>query len=422
MILHIDGNSFYASCERIFRPDLTHRPIAVLSNNDGIVIALDKMCKDLGFKRGDVYFKVKDQFENQGVEVFSSNYTLYADISGRINLIYNRFAPDVEQYSIDESFLFFPDWEGTDYSEIAQTIKDAVNQETGIPVSVGIAPTKTLAKLCNKLSKKRGGICEWHKLDKDAELQKYPVGDIWGVGRAKTELLKKQNIISALDLKRYPLDKAKKNLSIVGMRTVQELNEIPAIAIAFRETRQQIICSRSFSSAVFYIDEIITALAEYTQEAVKRLREDKLSCKYVTVYLMTNPFGEGDQYSNQASAELHHPTSFLPDIVGMAIELLRQIYRHGYKYRKVMVCLMGLEPDTDIQVELFDDPLVNEKKESLMKCFDGINFKYGRGTLRVGSLDLAKKSMDSEYTPWEMKREFLSPCYTTKLSDVPKVL
>ena len=157
MIMHIDGNSFYAACERVFRPDLRHSPIAVLSNNDGIIVALNAECKALGYKRGDVFFKARDKMEDQGVKVFSSNYTLYADMSSRMNLIYNRYAPEVEAYSIDESFLFYPGWNNADFSEIALDIKQAVTKETGIPVSVGIAPTKTLAKMCNKLAKKRGG-------------------------------------------------------------------------------------------------------------------------------------------------------------------------------------------------------------------------------------------------------------------------
>ena len=154
MIMHIDGNSFYASCERLFRPDLSHSPICVLSNNDGIIVALNAECKALGYKRGDVFFKVKSSMEKQSVKVFSSNYTLYADISARMNLIYNRLAPEVEAYSIDESFLFYPDWKNADYTAITLELKNTVTQETGIPVSIGIAPNKTLAKMCNRLAKK----------------------------------------------------------------------------------------------------------------------------------------------------------------------------------------------------------------------------------------------------------------------------
>ena len=214
MIFHIDGNSFYAACERVFRPDLAHSPIAVLSNNDGIIVALNSECKALGFKRGDVFFEVRHKMEKTGVVVFSSNYTLYADMSARMNLIYNRFTPDVEVYSIDESFLFFPEWNNTDYYDIGRELKNTVTKETGIPVSIGIAPNKTLAKMCNKLAKKRGGsassggVCDWNKLEQDKELEHYPVEDIWGVGHSKAAFLKRYGIATALALKHYPLWKA----------------------------------------------------------------------------------------------------------------------------------------------------------------------------------------------------------------------
>ena len=184
MIFHIDGNCFYASCERVFRPDLANSPIAVLSNNDGIIIALNSECKALGFRRGDVFYQNKARLEKCGVAVFSSNYTLYADMSARLNLIYGRYAPEIEAYSIDESFLFFPDWTNVDYAEIGIDIKNAVYKETGIPVSVGIAPSKTLAKMCNKLAKNRGGgssfggVFDWNTANHDEELGKYAVGDI----------------------------------------------------------------------------------------------------------------------------------------------------------------------------------------------------------------------------------------------------
>ncbi len=421
MIFHIDGNSFYASCERLFRPDLYGKPIAVLSNNDGIIIALNQECKDLGFRRGDVYFKVRKAAEEKGVAVFSSNYTLYADISARLNVIYNRFSPDVEVYSIDESFLYFPDWKNCDYSQIARTIREAITLEIGVPVALGIAPTKTLAKLCNKLAKKRGGVCDWTKIDQDEALKGYPIGDIWGIGRAKTAFLEKHGITTAFDLKQYPLDKAKKYLSIVGMRTVQELNGVPAIDRTYREHRDQIMCSRSFSGGVYNLDELLHALADYTQEAVKRLREDRLSCSYITVFLMTNPYGEGEQYVNQASAQFDEPTDYHPAILREAISLLRSIFRQGYKYRKTMILLSGVVENHNRQTELFDDNKQKEKRDNLMKAIDTIHDRYGRGAIRFGPSSLAMPPEDVDAAPWEMKREFLSPNYTTRLKDVPKV-
>lgn len=287
MIFHIDGNCFYASCERVFRPDLQHRPIAVLSNNDGIVIALNAECKALGFKRGDVFYQNKHRLEKCGVAVFSSNYTLYADMSARMNLIYGRYAPEIEAYSIDESFLFFPDWRNVDYAEIGIDIKNTVYKETGIPVSVGIAPSKTLAKMCNKLAKNRGGVFDWNTANHDEELGKYAVGDIWGIGEAKAALLKRKGINTALSLKNYPLDKAKKFLTITGVKTIQDLNGIMAVDKIEEAPRQVVMVSRSFRSPVFELGDIIAALAEYTQEAVSRMRADKLGCRFVSVYIIS---------------------------------------------------------------------------------------------------------------------------------------
>jgi DNA polymerase V len=418
MIFHIDANSFYAACERLFRPDLLHTPIAVLSNNDGIIVALNQECKDLGFKRGDVYFKEMAKLEKSGVVVFSSNYTLYADISARLNLIYCRLCSDVEVYSIDESFLYFPNWRTADLAEAGRVIRSTVLQEVGIPVSVGIAPTKTLAKMCNKLAKKRGGVCCWDELDKDAELKNYPVGDLWGIGHAKTELLNQHGVQTAYDLKNYPLHHAKKQLTVMGFRTVQELNEIAAIDRVERAKRQNICSSRSFADAVDDLSELKVALADYTQEAVKRMREERSACRYVSVYLMTNPYSEvGEQYCNCESAELPAPSSYLPDILGTAIMLLERIYRSGFRYRKVMINLLGLEDDKVLQQDFFIDTTAKERENAFMDAFDSINERYGRGTVHLGVRD-----HPSEAENWKMKRDYLSPEYTTNYRDIPVVV
>jgi len=428
MIFHIDGNSFYAACERVFRPDLARSPIAVLSNNDGIVVALNTECKALGFKRGDVFFKVKRDMEKSGVVVFSSNYTLYADMSARMNLIYSRFAPDVEAYSIDESFLFFPTWKNTDYSEIGKELKDTVIKETGIPVSIGIAPNKTLAKMCNKLAKKRSGICDWNKINRDEELKNYPVEDIWGVGASKAVFLKKRGINTALDFKNYPLEKAKKHLTITGFRTVQELNGVRVIEKIEEAPRQVVMVSRSFQSPVYELNDIIAALSEYTQEAVKRIRDEGLSCKYVSVYLMTNAYAEGDPYFNQMTAELPCLSAYLPEIQTVANELVRKIFRPNYKYRKVMIGLTGLEKDENHQFDLFEMNYNRSKElETLMKTFDSINDRYGRGTLKLACGVRRAKSNEQlamsneKEAAWGLRRDFLSPRYTTDIRDIPLV-
>jgi DNA polymerase V len=420
MIFHIDGNSFYAACERVFRPDLDKRPIAVLSNNDGIIVALNAECKALGYTRGDTFFENRHGMEKQGVAVFSSNYTLYADMSARMNLIYSRYAPDVEPYSIDESFLFFPQMNNASYTELGTEIRNAVKKETGIPVSVGIAPSKTLSKMCNKLAKKFGGVCEWAKLSQDQELEKYPVEDIWGIGPSKSAFLKKHGISNALALKRYPLEKAKKHLTITGFKTVQELNGISAIDIVESAPRQVVSVSRSFQTAVFELNDLITALSEYTQEAVKRMRDENLSCRYITVYLMTNAWASGEQYFNQLSAELPCLSAFLPEIQSVANILLKRIFRPGYKYRKVMIALTGLDFDKGSQLDLFNaGHNRSTKMENLMKSFDDINDRYGRGTIKLGCSILGKKPADTETSPYEMKRDYLSQKYTTSIAEIP---
>jgi DNA polymerase V len=421
--MHIDGNSFYASCERLFRPDLKKSPIAVLSNNDGIVIALNAECKALGFKRGDVFFQVKKQMEKKKVAVFSSNYTLYADMSSRLNLIYSRYAIELEVYSIDESFIYIPYMQWKDLSNLGFFIKDTVKKETGLPVSVGIAPTKTLAKMCNKLAKGRGGVCNWEEIDHDKTLKEYPVGDVWGVGQAKTAYLKNKGIFTAYDLSKYPLDRAIKSLTITGYRTVQELNGVCAINKIEEKPRQLVCVSRSFQKPVFDLEEIKVALAEYAIEAVKRMRDGNLSCKYLTVYLMTNCYSEGDQYYNQMSAELPYLSSYLPEIIGVANELLRRIFREGYGFRKVMICLSGLDFDNNPQLDLFDVEKVDKKaNDRLMQAFDYINDKYGRGTIKLGCCEIMNKKQKDESPAWEMRRDYLSPRYTTQLSDIPIAL
>ena len=423
MIFHVDANSFYAACERLFRPDLIGKPIAVLSNNDGIIIALNQECKDAGFRRGDVFYKSKIELEKKGVTIFSSNYTLYADISARLNCIYSRLTPEVEIYSIDESFLRFPDWKSGNLLEIGHEIRNLAARDVGMPVSVGIAPTKTLAKLCNKLAKVRGGVCLWDELNPNEELVKYPVGDIWGIGNAKTAVLARYGILTALDLKNYPLHLAKDNLSITGMRTVQELNEIAVIDRVERERKQNICTSKSFASAVSDLESLETALSDYTQNAVRRMREERSACRYVAVYLMTNPCSEiGEQYFNSASAELAAPSSYLPDIQRAALDLLKSMYRPGFRYRKVMINLLDLREDRTAQQELFATNENKPKQDAIMSACDKVNERYGRGTIRLGTRILARETLDDgSSNKWVMKREYLSPEYTTRLSDVPKV-
>ncbi|MBR5646051.1 MAG: Y-family DNA polymerase [Treponema sp.] len=417
MILHSDGNSFYASCEQIYRPDLRGKPVAVLSNNDGIIIALNKEAKACGIKRGDPFFKVSHICENNNIAVFSSNYTLYADISRRITSIYLEYAPEIEEYSIDEAFLFFDDcnWSIKDYEEIGHELKQRIYKEVGIPVCVGAAPTKTLAKLYNKNAKNHGGVFVYNPLEIDALLEKTECSDIWGIGPARAKILARHEIKNALMLKHMSPCDAKRILTSQGFETVQELNGIRCMDKNYRQKKDVITSSRQFSVKVYDIETLECALVEYTELAVEKLRKQKSECKMVQICISTcNYYSDKteEQYSNSAAVELFRLTSYTPDIVNAARMILPSIYRKGYGYKVIMVNLLKIMP-AQYQFWLWTDPKEDIKKNNLMKAVDEITSSYGRK-----SITLAKSY---EKKGWEMKREFLSQNFTTDLQMVPQV-
>ena len=417
MILHADGNSFYASCEQIFRPDLRGKPVAVLSNNDGIIIALNKEAKALGIKRGDPYFKVRNLCTMRHITVFSSNYTLYADISRRITSIYMEYAPDIEEYSIDEAFLFFDNCNFSldDWYELGYELKRRIFKEVGMPICVGAAPTKTLAKLYNKKAKEHGGVFVYEEKQINQLLQATDCSTIWGIGPARAKTLYRHGIKTALQLKNMQLGEAKKLLTIQGYATVRELNGIRCIDKITRDKKEVITSSRQFAIKVYDMKTLECALVQYTELAVERLRQQNSECGAVCIYISTcNYYSENtqEQYANGGTAYLTRMTSYTPDIVAAARAVLPHIFRKGYGYKTIMVTLLELRPAA-FQGNLWIDPMEDEKKRRLMDSLDSITRHYGRG-----ALTLAKAS---ETTGWEMKREFLSPCWTTKYSDLPKI-
>ncbi len=417
MILHADGNSFYASCEQIYRPDLRNKPVAVLSNNDGIIIALNKEAKACGIKRGDPFFKVRDICEWRGVTIFSSNYTLYADISRRITSIYMEYAPDIEEYSIDESFLFFDkcNWSIKDYEEIGHELKRRIAKEVGIPICIGAAPTKTLAKLYNKKAKEHGGVFVYNPAEVDALLESVDCGTIWGIGPARAQKMQLHGIKNALMLKHMPLMDAKRLLTIQGFATVQELNGIRSIDKVVREKKEVITSSRQFSRKVKDLTTLECALVEYTELAVERLRQQDSECQAVQVTISTCNYYSDDldsQYSNGVIVQLPRLTSYTPDIVNAARLALPHIYRKGYGYKVIMVTLLDIMP-AQYQGWLWIDPKEDIKKRKLMDAVDNITNTYGRR-----SITLAKSwTVDG----WQMKREYLSPNVTTDIDVVPTV-
>ena len=415
MILHCDGNSFYASCEQIYRPDLRGKPVAVLSNNDGVIIALNKEAKACGIKRGDPYFKVRDICNWRGITIFSSNYTLYADISRRITSIYLEYAPDIEEYSIDESFLFFDkcNWSIKDYYEIGHDLKRRIYKEVGIPICVGAAPTKTLAKLYNKKAKEHGGVFVYNASEVDSLLEQTDCETIWGIGHKRAQKLAWYGIRNALMLKQMSLSDANKLLTCQGFSTVQELNGIRSIEKVTREKKDIITSSRQFAIKVYDIETLECAAVEYTELAVERLRQQKSECQAVQITISTcNYYSEdtSNQYSNAAIVQLPRLTSYTPDIVRAARMALPHIYRKGYGYKVVMISLMQIMP-AQYQGWLWIDPKEDIKKHKLMDAVDQITEAYGRR-----SITLAKSYSK---TGWEMKREFLSPNVTTDIENVP---
>ena len=416
--MHCDGNSFYASCEQIYRPDLRGKPVAVLSNNDGIIIALNKEAKACGIKRGEPFFKVRDICEWKGVTIFSSNYTLYADISRRITSIYMEYAPDIEEYSIDESFLFFDkcNWSIKDYEELGHELKHRIAKEVGIPICVGAAPTKTLAKLYNKKAKEHGGVFVYNPAEVDTLLESTDCGTIWGIGPARAQKLLLHGIKNALMLKHMPLCDAKRLLTIQGFATVQELNGIRSVEKIIREKKDVITSSRQFSKKVSDLATLECALVQYTELAVERLRQQNSECQAVQVTISTCNYYSDDtdsQYSNGVIVQLPRLTSYTPDIVNAARLALPCIFRKGYGYKVIMVTLLDIMP-AQYQGWLWTDPKEDIKKRKLMNAVDEITTTYGRQ-----SITLAKSwTVDG----WQMKREFLSPNFTTDIQMVPGVI
>jgi DNA polymerase V len=421
MFALVDCNNFYASCERAFQPKLVGKPIIVLSNNDGCVVARSNEAKELGIKMGEPLFKIRNLVERENVRVFSSNYALYADMSNRVMQTLQRFSPDVEIYSIDESFVNL--WQSPNTrNNHARLMRDTVLQWTRIPVTVGIGSTKTLAKIANRIAKKtksmRGVFDLSQHTNPDALLEKVPVGDIWGIGRRWTELLCKHNIFTALDLKNANDKWVRQKMTVVGQRTVWELRGISCIDLETApRKKQQIIVSRSFGASVRSLAEMQEATASYASRAVEKLRKQDGYCPAMSVWLTTNYFLDAEeQYSNQAIVRLPVPSNYTPDFVRGASRGIEQIWKDGFKYKKSGVMLLDITSSEGIQQNLFtghDDV----RRQSIMKAMDSVNGRYGRGTLELAALGAEKTAPQQ----WKMRRENLSPEYTTKWSDVPRI-
>lgn len=415
----VDCNNFYASCEKLFRYDLKNTPIVVLSNNDGCVVARSKEAKALGIKMGVPVFQIQDVIQQHNIQVFSSNYALYADLSNRVMRTLESFAPRVEVYSIDEAFLDLTGLDAlTPLLDLGQNIKHSVDQWIGIQVCIGIAPTKTLAKLANHAAKKypaTGGVVDLTNAKRQQRLMAItPVSDIWGVGRKLTKQLEHSGIYTALDLANCPTALIRKQYSIVLERTVRELNGESCLALEeVPASKQQIMCSRSFGSKITRFEQMCQAVTQYTERAAEKLREEQQHAKVLTVFVQTSPFNaEQHIYSNSASGELITPSSDSRDLNQLALQLLKRLWRDGYHYNKAGVMLSDFYSQNTYQADLFSAANKRPQSDKLMQVVDEIN---QRG---LGRIFLARQGINND---WRMKRDYLSPAYTTRWEDIPRV-
>lgn len=410
-----DCNNFYASCERVFNPSLNGRPVVVLSNNDGCIIARSNEAKELGIPMGAPVFKIKDIIEKNNVAVFSSNYTLYGDMSHRVMTCLQKFAPEVEIYSIDEAFLHFDGMKLFDLHEYASNISKTVKRNTGIPLSIGIAHTKTLAKVANHIAKKSksksGAFVIADEQQRIDALKDFEVDKIWGVGRQYAKFLRNAGINTALDFTECNRDWVKKNLTVMGLRMWEELKGMPCHEIEpLPQNKKNICTSRSFGNMLENIEPIAEAVSTYAARCGAKLRRQKSAAGVILVFLHTNRFRHDlPQYGKNIVIELPVPTNSTIELIKYAKAGLKAIFKEGYKYKKAGVIVSDIIPQNAVQANLFYS-IDHTKHNELMMALDNINNTYGRDTVRLGAQGYSKR--------WKLRQEKLSPSYTTDFDDI----
>jgi len=415
----VDGNSFFASCEMVFRPDLKHKPVVVLSSNDGCIIAANHRAKSLGLKMFGPYFEMKKLLQFNGAVVFSSNFPLYADISRRVNLILSEFTPALEIYSIDECFL---DLQGLALPggsvSFGQSIRKRINQCVGVDTGVGIAPTKVLAKLANHLAKKHGvfeGVCSL-ELESDQELwlKKVPIEKVWGIGRKTAPKLRALGIRDAWDFRIYPNEKLLyKEITKLGVALQQELRGISCLQDELEESKKkQLLCSKSFEYPRTLLTELRDIVADFAGQVGEKLRQQESCCYMVEVFIQTSPHVEGPHYFNQAYHRFNAPTSDTRKIVRGALQALSQIFKEGLNYKRAGVILYDIVDKNQQQGSLFGqgDEI---KDDLLMEVMDSINNREGFDTIKVAACATASQNVS--------RKEMKSPAYTSRWTEIPVI-
>ena len=418
----VDVNNFYVSCERVFKPRLEGIPMVVLSNNDGCAVARSNEVKALGVKMGTPWFKMKDLAREHHIQAFSSNYTLYGDMSNRVVQILRDFSPDTEVYSIDESFLRIETVAHLYGGAVAMghQMRERIKQWTGLPVCVGIGPTKTLAKFANHLAKKNPefeGVCDWHVIPRPERVRwmsRIAVGEVWGVGGRIARRLEVMGIQTVLELRNASPKEMRRHFGVVMERTCNELRGISCLALDdIAQPKQQIMSSRSFGRPVETIEELRESLASYLSRATEKLRMQQSVSAAVYVFIQTNRFNKDEQYNAGLTVPMPEPTDDTLTLTAAALAGLEVIYRSGYRYKKAGVMLTLLSDKQARQMSIFDHAAVTQRSTKLMTALDMINRDYGHGTVRSGASGFTQR--------WAMRNENRSPRYTTRWDELPIV-
>lgn len=417
MFALVDCNNFYASCERVFNPVLNNKPIVVLSNNDGCVIARSNEAKALGIPMGAPAFEYKKIFVQKNVTVFSSNYALYGDMSSRVMNLLSEFTPEIEIYSIDEAFLKFIGFELFNLQQIGETMRHRVTKGTGIPISIGFAPTKALSKVANKIAKKfperTNSVYVIDNEDKRIKALKWlPIEDVWGIGRKHSQRLKYLNIHNAYQFSQLSDDWVRKNMSVVGLRLKHDLEGKPTLDLDTVANKKMIATTRSFQGMLTSYQDVKERVSTFAVSCAEKLRKQQSQCNMVMVFLHTNGFRKDlPQYGRNIVVKTEYPTNSSIDLVKCAQAGLKSIFKKDFHYKKAGVIVMGLTPDNQKQYTLFTKE--NPKHIPIMNVVDRLNTAYGNNKIKFASQSLGRQ--------WKMKQERLSPRYSTNINEVIKI-
>lgn len=414
MFALIDCNNFYASCERVFRPDLVGKPVVVLSNNDGCVIARSSEAKAIGIPMGAAAFEYEKMFKQNNVHVFSANFALYGDMSQRVMDILSGYSPEIEIYSIDEAFLKLKGFEKFDLQKYGAEMRYKVQKWTGIPISVGIAPTKALAKVANKIAKKYPKeLQNVYIIDTEEKRTKalkwLKIEDVWGIGRQHSKRLKAINVNTAYDFTQLDDAWVKTHLAIVGLRLKHDLSGIPTLDLEEVQPKKNISTTRSFENNYTELEQLRERIVTFAVSCAEKLRKQNSCCNSLRVFIHTNEHRKDlPQYSRNMVIKLPFPTNSSMELATFANLALQKIFREGYHYKKAGVIAQDFTPENTQQLKLFESR--NEKHIPLMQVVDKLNKSYGQQKIRLAGQDINRI--------WKMKQEKLSPRYTTKLSDI----